>query len=113
VDRPDYSLFCIWTIRTALENQDQPSKVAISAAAVWLIYASSPVWDFSQQSKAFEGKVAAPGSLFKDQSWTGFSTTRWDAWVQMLEDLRATLSEGSSAQLVQQALHAMSSMPAA
>ena len=109
IDRPDYSLFGIWTIRTALEDQEQPDDAAVEAAAVWLMYTASAMWDFSQQSKSFDGKVAAPGSLFKDQNWTGFSESRWNAWLQRLDDLKATSSSEGNAQLVQQALGAMSS----
>jgi hypothetical protein len=109
VDRPDYSLFSIWTIRTALEDQDQPSDVSIAAAAVWLMYASPAIWDFSQQSKSFDGKVAAPGALFKDQNWTGFSQARWDTWTQKLSNLKAATPTGNSVDLIEQALDAMSS----
>lgn len=109
VDRPDYSLFAIWTIRTALEDQDQPDDVSIAAAAVWLVYGASAIYDFSQQSKSFDGKVAAPGALFSGQNWTGFSSSRWDVWRQRLSDLQAALSNEDNAQLVQQALDAMSS----
>ena len=109
VDRPDYSLFCIWTIRTALEDQDQASDVSIAAAAIWLIYASRAIWDFSQQSKSFDGKVAAPGASYTGLDWTGFSRARWDLWLQKLMVSKAATPTGSKVALIEQALDAMSS----
>jgi hypothetical protein len=109
VDRHDYSLFCIWTIRTALEENEQPSEVAVAVAAVWMIFGTSAIWKFSEESKSFDRKVAATGPLFKDQDWAGFSESRWDAWLQRFGDLKAALSSEGSAQLAPQALDAMSS----
>lgn len=108
VDRPDYSLFCIWTIRTALEDQNEPSDVAVAAAAVWLMCAAPALWDYSHQSKSFDGKVARPGPLFKDQDWIGFSEARWSSWRQRLHDVKPKVSSEATGALVQQAIDAMS-----
>ena len=107
VDKPDYSDFCIWTVRTALEEQEHPPDISVEAAAVWFIYAAAAMWDFCERDKSFEGKVAAPGALFKDRNWTGFSEDRWQAWAQRLDDLQDSTVDGSTAAFVQDAIAAM------
>lgn len=67
-DKPDLSLFGIWSVRSALEEQEKPPNVAVNAAAVWFEYAAGAIRDFCQKDKSFDSKVAAPGSLFKEHS---------------------------------------------
>ncbi|KAI7292879.1 hypothetical protein KC315_g19411, partial [Hortaea werneckii] len=83
-DKPDLSLYCIWTLRMALETEEQPSNVSLSAAAVWLIYAAPTIWEFCMQGKTFDGKVAKPGPRSNDQEWRGFTRERWQTWMQRL-----------------------------
>ena len=89
-----------------MEEQD-PSGVAVAAAAVWFIYTASTMWDYCAQEKSFDGKVAVPGQLFNDQSWTGFTKDRWKAWAQRLEDLEGSISDEKTLKLVQEAKSAM------
>lgn len=56
-DHPDFSLYCIWTVRQALE-EEKFCDVAVAAAAVWFIYAAPTIRDFSRKHKSFDGKVA-------------------------------------------------------
>ncbi|RMY72799.1 hypothetical protein D0862_14396 [Hortaea werneckii] len=108
-DKPDLSLYCIWTLRMALETEEQPSNVSLSAAAVWLIYAAPSIWDFCLQRKTFDGKVAKPGPRSSDQEWRGFPRERWETWVQRLSsELDGQTSDGVTKQLVVQALRGMS-----
>ncbi|KAI7286984.1 hypothetical protein KC345_g845 [Hortaea werneckii] len=107
-DKPDLSLYCIWTLRMALETEGQPSNVALSAAAVWFICAASTIWEFCVQSKSFDGKVAKPGPRSKDQEWRGFTKERWQTWMQRLtSELEGQISDGVTKQMVDQALQAM------
>lgn len=101
-DNPDLSLFCVWTVRQALEEQDC-SDVAVAAAAAWFVYAAPTVYDFCQKGKSFEGKVARPGSAFQDQSWTGFTQDRWAAWKQKMGDVQGQVSDSTTVQLLEQA----------
>ncbi|RMY45886.1 hypothetical protein D0863_15951 [Hortaea werneckii] len=107
-DKPDLSLYCIWTLRMALETEEQPSNVALSAAAAWLIYAAPTIWEFCMQSKTFDGKVAKPGPRWKDQEWRGFTRERWQAWMQrLISELEGQISDGVTKHMVDQALRAM------
>ncbi|KAI7083711.1 Transaldolase [Hortaea werneckii] len=108
-DEPDLSLYCVWTLRMALETEAQPSNVSLSAAAVWLIYAAPTIWHFCLQGKTFDGKVAKPGPRAKDQEWRGFTRERWQAWMQrLISELEGQISDGVTKQMVDQALRAMS-----
>lgn len=97
----ELSLFGLWTIRTALEEEEQPDPIAQDAAALWFILSSPVLWDLCHQSKTFDGKIAKPGFMFKDESWRGFSKERWQTWEKRMQ------GAGSSA-LVEKARSAMS-----
>jgi hypothetical protein len=102
------SLYGIWTIRTALEDQsDSISNTALSAAALWFINASPAIWDLCRKDKIFDGKVAKPGSRFGDQEWRGFSRDRWRAWEQRLVDVQGQVTDAETSNLVEQARRAM------
>nr|POF14225.1 hypothetical protein CFP56_03249 [Quercus suber] len=106
-DLPDESLYAIWTLRSGLEEQQQPSNAALAAAAVWVIHAASALEDFSQQGKVFDGKVAKPGSLFNDEDWRGFTKDRWRTWGQRFSDVQGSVQDGTTQALVEQARKAM------
>lgn len=103
---PDFSLYCIWTVRMALEEEN-PSNVAIEAAAVWFVYASSSIYQMCLASKTFDGKVAKAGSLCKDREWRGFSQSRWASWVRKMNTLGQSASGGQIGELVSKASQAM------
>ncbi|KAI7158607.1 hypothetical protein KC349_g4723 [Hortaea werneckii] len=108
-DKPDLSLYCIWTLRMALETEEQPSNVSLSAAAVWLIYAAPTIWEFCMQGKTFDGKVAKPGPRSSDMEWRGFTSERWETWMQrLISELDGQVSDGVTKQMVAQARRAMS-----
>lgn len=106
---PDYSLFCIWTVRTALEQEGEVTNIAIKAAAVWFMYGAAAIWDLTTRQKSFDGEVAKPGSVEKGKSWTGFTEERWKAWVQRYAYLQNSISDQITAELVGKALQAMKS----
>jgi hypothetical protein len=107
-ESPDFTLYCIWSLRSALETAktESPSDVAVAAAAVWFIFAAPTIHKLSSQEKSFEGRLAAGGPAFSDREWKGFSTSRWQAWVERLRELQSSVSDNVSKQLVQQALDA-------
>lgn len=109
-DHSDMSLYCIWTVRAALEDHQQPSYVALAAASVWFIYAAPTVWDFCEQGKTFDGKVAKPGALFSDNDWRGFTKDRWRAWEERLSDLQGQISDDHTEKLIEQAKKAMNNI---
>ncbi|PPJ50250.1 hypothetical protein CBER1_04877 [Cercospora berteroae] len=103
---PDLSLFAIWTIRDALEEENV-SDPAVAAASVWFIYAASALLNFSKNQKSFEGKVAKGGFAHKDAGWTGYSPARWQVWQQRLDNIRGDVKEEETKQLVQAAIDAI------
>lgn len=103
---PDFSLYCIWTVRMALEEEDT-TDIALEAAAVWFTYASSSIYKLCLTSKQFDGKVAKPGSLFSDREWRGFSQNRWAAWMRQMDKAGQSASDGKAARPVADAGKAM------
>lgn len=101
-DTPDLSLFGVWSLRQALEEQDS-SDVAVAAAATWLVYAAPTMYSFCQQGKSFDGKVAKPGSAVSSQSWAGYSQDRWQTWTQKIVEVQGQVSDTTTSQLVEQA----------
>lgn len=90
----------------ALEEPDS-ADVALEAAAVWLIYSSSSIHQLCQEGKTFDGKVAKPGSLFRDREWRGFSFDRWTIWMEQIRGHSSTASEDRIAKLMADAVRAM------
>ncbi len=111
----DYSLYAIWTLRSALEDPVLASSAAATAntlaAAVWWLYAADPLWAMTARERRFERKVAAPGSSQGvNPDWRGFNRDRFDLWLNRMRDLVA--SDGmreseDTRQVVRQALERM------
>lgn len=87
-DALDFSLYAIWALRTACEDADRPSDVAVRAAAVWMLIAAGPLWKLCQQEKTFRGKSARAGTKFRGKEWSGFSKERWMIWQEELHHIR-------------------------
>ncbi|KAM3416182.1 hypothetical protein BST61_g7789 [Cercospora zeina] len=105
-NNPDLSLFAIWTIRDALEEENV-SDAALAAASVWFIYAAPALLKFSKDKKSFEGKVAKGGFAHQDAGWTGYSPARWQVWQQRLDSIRGEVKEAETKRLVQAAVDAI------
>lgn len=103
---PDFSLYGIWTIRTALEETG-PDSVALAAAAVWFVHASPTIYQFCVSGKTFDGKVAKPGSACKDREWRGFNQIRWAAWARQMQKSRPSVSDDATVEIVDAAVRAM------
>lgn len=107
--KPDFSLYCIWTVRSGLEEDlEMVPEVSVAAASTWFVFAAPAIADLCRQGKSFEGKMAKGGFSFQDQGWTGFSSERWHAWESKLKDVQSRVSDKSTKDLVGQAIEAMS-----
>lgn len=107
--KPDFSLYCIWTVRDGLEEDlEMVTEVSIAAASTWFVFAAPTIAELCRQGKSFEGKMAKGGFSFQDQGWTGFSQARWQAWEQKLKEVQSRVSDKSTKELVEQAIEAMS-----
>lgn len=101
------SLYAIWTVRSALEEQQQPSDVTLAAAAVWFVTAAPALRDLSREEKTFDGKVAKTGPLFKGEEWKGFTKGRWRSWGQRFSDVQGQIGDRQTGRLVELARTAM------
>ncbi|CAD0086598.1 unnamed protein product [Aureobasidium mustum] len=106
----DYSLYGIWSLRSALEEKREnlPGKTTVDASvgavAVWIVYAGPTLRGLSESNKTYSGKVAKPGSKFKDQEWRGYTKDRWQSWKEELAQAKSLVQDDGIQNLVQQAL---------
>ncbi|KAG9825786.1 hypothetical protein KCU98_g15599, partial [Aureobasidium melanogenum] len=109
----DYSLYGIWSLRSALEEEreNSPGKntidASVGAAAAWIVYAGPTLKGLSDSNKTYSGKVAKPGSKFKDQEWRGYTKDRWQTWRNELDQAKSLVQDDSIQDLVQQALEVL------
>lgn len=84
------------------------SKAALSAAAVWFIFAAKELHAWSRTGKTFDGKFAAPGPAFADKDWRGYCAERWQIWTDTLrKSVDAVKDDEGTKQLVQRAIEAV------
>lgn len=81
----DFSLYAIWTLRSALEGTEKAPSVDEDAAKVWLTYAKDIIERLSQEEKTFDGKMAKGGDKYKDRDWRGFNAQRLEIWQAALQ----------------------------
>ncbi|KAF5373625.1 hypothetical protein D9758_000904 [Tetrapyrgos nigripes] len=86
----DFQLFGIWAMRSALENGPAEGELSndvlnqqIPAAAVWIFYAGSKLWDLSTK-EANAGETAARGGQKWQGTW-GYNQPRWVFWKMRFE----------------------------
>ncbi|KAK3676836.1 hypothetical protein LTR78_003040 [Recurvomyces mirabilis] len=92
-DKPDLSLYCIWTVRTALEDSDdQPEHAALSAGSLCSINAAPAIWNLCGQEATFDGKLAKPRSQYGSDKWRGFTRDRWRSWNKKLRGFQGQIS---------------------
>jgi hypothetical protein len=76
----DFSLYAIWTLRTALEGTNDAPDGNIEAAKAWFTYAKDPIEKLSKEGKNFDGKIARAGDKYKEKEWRGFNVERLETW---------------------------------
>lgn len=75
----DFSLYAIWTMRSAFEG-NEPTDEAAEAAKVWFLYAGDVIERLSEEGKSFDGMIAKPGEKFREKAWRGFCVERLGVW---------------------------------
>ncbi|QIW95244.1 hypothetical protein AMS68_000762 [Peltaster fructicola] len=108
-DKPDFTLFAIWALRQAFE-EEKPSKIATEAAAAWLICAAPALSELSKNEKSFDGKLARAGSSYQDKQWTGFNGDRWQIWVSKLSKVDASGFGARGGELIKKARQKVSEL---
>ncbi|KFY21738.1 hypothetical protein V493_07159 [Pseudogymnoascus sp. VKM F-4281 (FW-2241)] len=80
----DFSMFGLWTLRSAFEGTNEPSPADVDAANVWFEYAEDVLTKLSKEGKSFPAKVGAGGGSYADKEWTGFNPQRLEVWQAAL-----------------------------
>lgn len=80
----DFSLYAIWTMRSAFEDNETDDDV-IDAARMWFKYSGETIERLSHEGKVFEGPVARGGDKYRDKKWIGFSDERLAVWQTALQ----------------------------
>jgi hypothetical protein len=81
----DFSLYAIWTLRSAFESTNDVPAAEKDAAKVWFLYAEDTIDRLSREEKTFDGKIAKAGDKFKDRDWRGFNAQRMEIWQAALK----------------------------
>ena len=75
----DFSLYAIWTLRSAYEKSETDAA-AVEAAKIWFVYAEEAMEKLSHDEKSFEGPIAKAGEKYADREWKGFNEKRLAVW---------------------------------
>ncbi|KAH8669728.1 hypothetical protein BGZ60DRAFT_528200 [Tricladium varicosporioides] len=81
----DFSLYAIWTLRSAFEGSNEASAADIDAAKIWFKYAKDKIEELSHGRKSFEGPVARGGDKYRNKGWKGFTNERLAVWLAALQ----------------------------
>ncbi|OBT97215.1 hypothetical protein VE01_04624 [Pseudogymnoascus verrucosus] len=81
----DFSMFGLWTLRSAFEGTGEASSADVDAAKVWFEYAEDVLTKLSNEGKSFPAKVGAGGGSYADKGWTGFNPDRLKVWQAALQ----------------------------
>lgn len=79
----DFSLYALWALRDAFEEECPPSynaEAAVRNAAVWIEYAGRTLWKLAVENREFRDRLAVPGKKYADKPWRGFTEERWNVW---------------------------------
>lgn len=84
----DYSKFGIWSLRSALEEEDQDHRekgdktdALTGAAAVWMVYAGTTLRRLCDKEVEYPAKNAKPGArISNEKQWRGYCAERWQVW---------------------------------
>ncbi|KAH7418302.1 hypothetical protein BKA64DRAFT_700832 [Cadophora sp. MPI-SDFR-AT-0126] len=75
----NFSLYAIWTLRSAFETSSGDAA-AVEAAKMWFLYAGEAIEQLSRDGKSFEGAIAREGEKYAGKGWKGFSEERLAVW---------------------------------
>ncbi|KAK4120311.1 hypothetical protein N657DRAFT_580017 [Parathielavia appendiculata] len=87
----DFSLFGLWTMRTAFEGAPLETAALASAvkhADIWVRYSGERLRRLCRDGRTFQGNSGVAGSKYADRGWRGFSKERWTAWRDELRAAR-------------------------
>ncbi|OHE94371.1 hypothetical protein CORC01_10299 [Colletotrichum orchidophilum] len=111
-DPLDFSLFGLWALRTAFEEEqpgDGDSAVAVSIAYQWIDYSGDALRELSSKNRDYEGKSGKAGAKFGDREWKGLNEERWSAWTGAFESAAPQISDAKVKGLAAKAAEKMKS----
>lgn len=86
----DFSLYALWALRDAFEEEcpaGYDAEPAIRNAAVWIEYAGKMLWKLAVGNREFRDRLAIPGRKFAGKPWRGFTEERWNVWRAGFEEV--------------------------
>jgi hypothetical protein len=88
----DFSIYAIWALREALEEDGPEIEQVLPAAVQWLRHAGPVLGSRAAECAADVLGRDQPGRLGREAGLTGhgFTIERWDFWRRRLDDLAAT-----------------------
>ena len=95
----DFSLYAIWALRNALEEDGREALQVLPAAVQWLRHAGPVLASLALESAADSYGRDQLGKLCRDADLIdrGFTVRRWNFWRGRLEDIAATGGEFAEA----------------
>ncbi|KAL2139400.1 hypothetical protein VTI28DRAFT_5249 [Corynascus sepedonium] len=95
----DFSLFGLWALRDALEeDRGLASEPAVRLAALWVRFAGERLRKLSADAHTLPGKVGTSGGKYNERGWKGFNEDRWRAWVDELKAVQAKMESDETVQ---------------
>ncbi|KXX73226.1 hypothetical protein MMYC01_210222 [Madurella mycetomatis] len=79
----DYSLYALWSLRTAFEetHPDGANTVlAVKLAALWMLHAGEKLWEMSAKGITLDARLGVSTDKYADRGWRGFNEERWKVW---------------------------------
>ncbi|KAK1475982.1 hypothetical protein CTAM01_15553 [Colletotrichum tamarilloi] len=94
----DFSLYALWALREAFEEDFaaasvERNSIATRLAYQWLSYAPDALHDLSVKGRDFDGKSGKPGSKFADREWKGMNEARYGVWADSITSISQTASD--------------------
>ncbi|KAL2060115.1 hypothetical protein VTL71DRAFT_9937 [Oculimacula yallundae] len=109
-DCMDYSLYCIWSLRSALEDAASEEKITsaiLKAAAMWMIYAAREIHQRVVDEQTYDGRMAIGGRDVDGKEWKGHSKERWQAWYERFEKRKDGAGDEEMKRVIGEALEKM------
>lgn len=107
-------MYAVWSLRDVFEENNPPSSSAVVrdpvTAAVWFLYAGKVLKERSIEGRDFDGRKGKEGDAIGEKGWKGLNKDRWEFWIENLERLGQTMSEGEAKILVEKGLRSVQDM---
>ncbi|KAK3291985.1 uncharacterized protein B0H64DRAFT_408659 [Chaetomium fimeti] len=98
-DPLDFSMFGLWAMREAFEDDNGVgSDAAVRLAALWVRIAGARLRKLSADGHELSARLGVPQGKYADRGWKGFNEERWKAWGDELKVAQASLGSDPTVQ---------------